>query len=117
MKKKGKTLLLISMIIGIAYLIYSFYYWGGANASTAASDTEAIGTGLATVIVMPHLILTGIAVIFNVLAFFLYNRPFALVAGILYTVALAVFPPYFMFVIIEMILCYIAFAKMKKNES
>ena len=111
-KKKMSKLLLISLVIGIAYLIYSFNYWG--NASDVTETAEQIGAGIATVLVMPHLIFTALAVIFNALGCFLKKRGFALTGAILYTVALVLFPMYFMFVIIEMIFSYIAFAKMKK---
>lgn len=77
---------------------------------------EQIGAGIATVVVMPHLICTTLAVIFNGLGLFLRKRGFALTGAILYTVALVLFPVYFMFVIVEMILSYIGFAKMKKVE-
>ena len=113
MKRKGKVLLLIALILGVGYCIYSFSYWSGVG-SRAATDSEAIGAGIASMLVLPHLVVVGIAVLFNILAFFMYNRPFALVAAILYTVGLALFPAYFMFVIVEMVLCYIAFAKMKQ---
>ena len=113
--RKGKVLLIIALIIGAAYLIYSFNYWGGVS-SQAATSTQQAGAGIATALVMPHIVMVGLAVIFNALAFFLYNKPFALVAAILYTVALVLFPMYFMFVIIEMILCYIAFARMEKKN-
>ena len=113
MKRKGKVLLLIALIIGAAYCIYSISYWSGAT-SSATSDTEAIGAGIASMLVLPHLVMVGLAVVFNALAFFMYNKPFALVAAIMYTVGLALFPAYAMFVIVEMVLCYIAFARMKK---
>ena len=115
-KKKGRVLLLISLIIGLIYGIYIISYFGGA-VSGSASGAEQVGAGIATALVTPHIVMTWIGVIFNALAFFMYNRPFALVAAILYTVAMVVFPLYFMFVIVEMILCYIAFAKMKKTEN
>ena len=92
MKQKLSKTLLISFIIGVLYLIYSAVYWSGATANTA-DTAEQIGAGIATVVVMPHLICTA-----------------------LYTVALVLFPVYFMFVIVEMILSYIGFAKMKKAE-
>lgn len=113
-KKKRSVLLLIAGIIGIAYIIYSIAYWSGANTGTGDA-AEAIGAGIATALVMPHLVCTGVAVIFNVLAWAMNNRPFALVAGILYAVALVMFFAYFMFVIIEMVLCFVAFARMKKT--
>ena len=113
-KQKMSKLLLISLIIGVAYLAYSFNYWGGA-VDSGVDTAEQIGTGLATALVMPHLVFTALAVIFNALGLFLKKRGFALVGAILYTVALVLFPIYFMFVIIEMIFSYIAFAKMKNK--
>lgn len=112
-KKKLNKLLLISFIIGVLYLIYSAFYWSGA-ATSGANTAEQIGAGIATALVMPHLVMTVLAVIFNALGLFMHKRGFALTGAILYTVAIVLFPVYFMFVIVEMILSYIGFAKMKK---
>lgn len=112
-KEKLSKLLLISFIIGVLYLIYSASYWSGVGGGL--DSAEQIGAGVATVLVMPHLICTVLAVIFNGLGLFMRKRGFALTGAILYTVALVLFPMYFMFVIIEMILSYIGFAKMKKH--
>ncbi|WP_317395690.1 hypothetical protein [Blautia hydrogenotrophica] len=112
-KKKLSKLLLISFIIGVLYLIYSAFYWSGA-ATSGANTAEQIGAGIATALVMPHLVMTVLAVIFNALGLFMHKRGFALTGAILYTVAIVLFPVYFMFVIVEMILSYIGFAKMKK---
>ncbi len=111
--KKSK-LLLVSLIIVVAYLIYSASYWSGAVSGTEGS--EAAGAAIASVLVMPHLICTGIGALFNALGFFMNKRAFALVAGILYSVAMVLFPPYFFFVLIEAVLCYVAYAKMKPKE-
>ena len=109
---KGKSkLLLVSFIIGLAYLVYLIVYFGSLNGETSS---EQIGQALATAMVMPHMILIGLAVIFNGLGCFLNKRGFALTGAILYAVAMIVFIPYFMFVIIEMILSFVGFAKMKK---
>jgi len=113
-KKKLSKLLLISFIIGVAYLLYSIVYWSGA-AGAGETTAEQVGAGIATVLVMPHLIVTALAVLFNALGLFMHKRGFALTGAILYTVAIVLFPVYFMFVIIEMILSYIGFAKMPKN--
>lgn len=115
MKQKLSKTLLISFIVGVLYLVYSIFYWSGAASSTADA-AEQIGAGIATVVVMPHLICTTLAVIFNGLGLFLRKRGFALTGAILYTVAMVLFPAYFMFVIVEMILSYVGFAKMKKVE-
>lgn len=111
-KVKGRICLTISLIIGVMYIIYSINYWGGAN-TTQTDAFEALGTGMATAMVMPHLICTFLAVIFNALGLFMKKRGFALTGAILYSVALVLFPVYFMFVIIELILSFVGFARMK----
>ena len=113
-KNKLSKCLLISLIIGVAYWIYSASYWTG-TAGSGANTAEQLGSGIATALVMPHLVCTALAVIFNALGLFMKKRGFALTGAILYTVALVLFPMYFIFVIIEMILSYIGFAKMKKE--
>lgn len=113
-KKKGRILLFLALIVGIAYLIYSFSYWSGAVTNSATSS-EQVGASIASAVVLPHVIAEALAVLFNAIAALFYSRGFALTAAILYTVSLVLFPPYFMFVVIEMILCYVAFALMKKK--
>lgn len=100
MKQKLSKCLLISFILGVLYLIYSATYWSG-TAGSGANTAEQVGSGLATIIVMPHLIFTALAVIFNGLGLFMKKRGFALTGAILYTVALVLFPVYFMFVIVQ----------------
>lgn len=106
--------LLISLILGVAYVIYSIVYWSGAIGS-GANAAEQIGTGIASMLVMPHIAFVVLAVIFNALALFVKKQGFALTGAILYSVALVLFPLYFIFVIIQMILSYIGFAKSKKQ--
>lgn len=113
MKKKRSVLLLIAAIIGVAYILYSISYWTGANSGSTDTAT-AVGAGLATALVFPHLICTGLAVVFNILGWAMSHRGFALTAGILYAVAMILFPFYFMFVLIEAVLCFIGFARLKK---
>ena len=108
--------ILIAFVLSAAYLGYSAAYWMGAN-SDAGSSAEAAGAAIASVLVMPHLVCTLIAEIFNALAFFLQKRGFALVAGILYAVAMVLFPTYFFFVIIQTVLCFVGYALMKKPQS
>lgn len=113
-KKKVNKLLLISFVLGAAYIIYAVFYWSGAFGSSE-TGAEQVGSGLAIALVMPHLIASVLAVLFNALGLFMRKRGFALAGAILYTVALALFPVYFMFVVVEMILSYIGYAKMKKE--
>ncbi len=115
MKDKNK-LLLVSLVLGAAYMIYSIVYWSGVG-SDAATDAEAAGTALATMLVMPHLVCTFVAVVFNALGLFMNKRGFALVGAILYAVAMVLFVAYFMFVVVEMVLSFVAFAQMKKADA
>lgn len=112
MKTKKSKCLLISWILGVLYVLYLIGYIVNTNASMTET-AEAIGAGIATVIIMPHLICTVLAVIFNILGWAMNKRGFALTGAILYTVALVLMPLYFMFVIIQMILSYVGFAKLK----
>lgn len=110
--KKKSALLLISAILGVIYAVYSIIYWAGAVGST--SGAEAIGAGIATALVMPHMICAVLAAIFNVLGWALNSRGLALTGAILYAVAAVLFPIYAFFVLVQMILSFIGFAKLKK---
>lgn len=114
-KKYGYIPLLISAGIGMFYICFSIPYW--MNSQTGVNDVfEAIGVGIAATMVLPHLICAILAVIFNVLATLIMKPGFALTGAILYAVSMVLFLPYFMFVIIEMILSFVGFARMKKNK-
>lgn len=109
--KKSK-LLLASSIIGTVYLIYLIFYFTN-NFIISKDGAEIIGAGLAAALVTPHIVCVGIAVIFNWLGWALKVRWGALVAGIMYAVSMVCMFLYAVFVLIEMIFCFIAFAKMK----
>ena len=113
---KRSILLLIAAIIGTAYAIYLVTYFGNGAAS-GGTDAEVIGRGIATLLVLPHIVLTIVATIFAWLGFFFKFKWAALVAGICYAVAMVCFLMYFMFVIVEMILSFIAYARMKKQDA
>ena len=112
---KGRIVMLIAALIGTAYLIYLISYFTG-SVNNAAEDAEAIGSALATVMVTPHMIFVGIAALMSWLSVFSKLSGFALAAGIVYLVAIIVFPMYFMFVIIEAILSFIGYARMRKSK-
>lgn len=111
MKKKKSTLLLISAILGALYAIYIVVYFAGAGAGS--NGAEAIGVGIATALVMPHMICAVLAAIFNWLGWAMSSRGFSLTGAILYAVAAVLFPIYAMFVIVQMILSFIGFARLK----
>lgn len=112
LKKKHSVCLLISALLGLAYAIYLFVYFGGALFSSSDSF-ELLGTSIARYIVAPHMACVIIAVIFNILGFVSNHRGFALTGAIAYTVAIPVLLLYTPFVILQAILSFVGFANLK----
>ena len=112
--KKKNVLLLISAILGILYAVYIVVYF--MSGSDSASTAEAIGAGTAAIIVMPHMICATLAAIFNTLGWSMNSRGFALTGAILYSVAAVLFPLYALFVVIQIVLSFVGFAQLKKNQ-
>lgn len=110
-KKKRSALLLISAILGVLYAVYIVSYFAGS--SIGSSGAEAIGVGIATALVIPHMLFAVLAAIFNVLGWSMSSRGFALTGAILYAVAAVMFPMYAMFVLIQMVLSFVGFARLK----
>ncbi len=109
--KKSK-LLLAAGIIGTLYLIYLISYF--TNAVSSTDGAEAIGAGIATALVMPHMVCVIIAVIFNWLGWAFKARWGALVAGIMYAVSIGIFSFGILRlsgVLLAMIFCFVVFAK------
>ena len=111
MKNLNKCLL-VSFVLGVLYAVYIVAYFGGAIGGS--EGTEQAGAAIATALVTPHMVCTVLAVIFNGLGLFMNKRGFALTGAILYAVAMVMFIPYFMFIIIQIILSFVGFSKMKK---
>lgn len=113
-KEKKNKLALISWVLSLGYVIYLISHFGGGVGSTTGA--EQAGAALATALVFPHMLTVAIGLIFNMLGYFLNKRGFILVGAILYSVSILLFMVYFMFVIIQMVLSYIAFGQMKKQS-
>lgn len=110
--KKSK-LLLVSWVLTLVYLVYiivSVVAYGDSGDSN-----EQAGAAIAFVLMIPHLFLALIGLIFNILGWSMNKGGFALTGGILYTVAMFLFIPYFFFLIIQTVISYIAFAKISKS--
>lgn len=112
---KRSKLLLVSAIIGTAYFVYLVVHF--TSGIDSADTAEAIGSGLAAALVTPHMVCVGIAALFSWLGWALKARWAALVGGIMYAVSMVCMFIYAMFVVVEMVLCFIAFAKMKQVPS
>lgn len=109
-KKRSKSFF-TSIILATIYLIYIISYFYGI---LGQGDTaEQIGSGLATALVTPHIVVLAISVMFGWLAFGLSSSGFALTASILYTVAGVMFIPYIFFVIPSIILGFVGYANQK----
>lgn len=114
---KRSKILLVSGIVGALYMIYIIYHCvSSSSALNSADAAEAIGTGIGIALLIPHVVITVFAVIFNWLGWGFKLRWSALVGAILYCVAGAFMPIYIPYVLCQIVLSFIAFAKMKKKE-
>ncbi|NFG95638.1 benzylsuccinate synthase [Clostridium sporogenes] len=111
MFKKRSKAFFTSIILATIYLIYIISYFYGILGD--GDTAEQIGSGLATALVTPHIIVLAISVMFGWLAFGLSSSGFALTASILYTVAGVMFIPYIFFVIPSIILGFVGYANQK----
>ena len=112
--KKKSVLLLISWVLGLFYAGYLIAHFGG-GITGAGSDGELLGAAIATTIVGPHMICVIVAVIFNLIGWARSARWAALTGAILYAVSMVLFPMYFMFTLIQTVLSFVGFAKLKKG--
>ncbi|MEF9892606.1 MAG: hypothetical protein RR738_04690 [Anaerorhabdus sp.] len=110
---KKNICLIVSFVLGLIYMIYLVFHFFGSIANTTGA--EQVGVGLATAIVMPHMIFVLIGVIFNGVSIFTNNKWLALTGAIGYSISLILFPLYFLFVIVQIILSYIGFAQLLRN--
>ncbi|MFZ2258087.1 MAG: hypothetical protein WAV55_08115 [Clostridiaceae bacterium] len=115
MKTKRSKLALIALLLSGAYVVYLFTYFTGGVSSAAQDSSEQLGMAIATTLVLPHFIVTLLGVLFNALGYFMRSRGFILVGAILYAVAMFFFIPYFMFLVIQTVLMFVSYARMKKT--
>jgi hypothetical protein len=105
----------IAALLATAYSIYSMLYWGGVVGQTESMDAgEAIGAGLATIIVLPHLIVTVLGALFGVIAFFIRSPGLILTSAILYSVAAVLFFLYALFLVPSIVLGFVGYSNQKK---
>jgi hypothetical protein len=100
-------------LIAVAYGIYAITYWAGTNSSTT-DDAEAIGAGIATLLVLPHLFVTWLGIIFGLIGFFTRKTGFQLTAAILYAVGAVLFIIYAVFLLPSIVLGFVGYSSQKK---
>jgi hypothetical protein len=112
MFEKRSKVMLVANVLGSIYAIYLMAYFFGSVGSTEGA--EQVGAGLATAIIMPHLVLIVLSALFGFLGFFLRKDGFNLTSGILYSVATALFLLYFMFTVPLVVLSFVGYSKQKQ---
>ena len=111
MLKKTRNLLIAAIVITVLVLGYYISYFSGA-----VSQDEIAGS-IASLLVLPHGIAVAIALLFNILGLVMKSKGFIMTSGILYLVSIIFMPIYFMFVLIQAVLCFIAYGQQKKFVS
>lgn len=96
----------------IAYILFAWFTIITMPDST--SSAEAIGTGIAMMVILPHLIIATIGAIFNIIGLKLDKKGFILTSVILYTIAIVLCIFWAFLLIPGMIFMWIGYAKMKK---
>ena len=112
MFERRSKILFAANVLGIVYGIYLMIHFLGSIGSTEGA--EQIGAGLATAIIMPHLVLIVLSALFGFLGFFMRKDGFNLTSGILYCVATALFLFYFMFTVPLIVLSFVGYSKQKQ---
>lgn len=112
---KKSNFLLISGIIGIIYIFFLIL-----NFSIIPLYSENFSDNILNwvykIILIPHILFIQAAIIFTWIGYFLNLKWCALVSGILYSMSTLLKFTHFPFLLIQIILCFVAFSKMKNSE-
>lgn len=111
MTKRSK-ILFIATALSTIYTVYLFSYFFGTT--TSSEGAEAVGSAIATALVMPHAITFLVGAVFGWIGYLAKATWSALVAAILYAVATLLFLAYFMFGVPILVLGFVGYAKQKK---
>ena len=104
--RKGRFVGFLAFALTLAYAIYIAMYFRDVS-------METLSGFVATSIVMPHLVCVFLSVIFSAVGLFGWKRWGMLVAGILLSVSAALMLTYLPMVVVQAILCFIAYIRMK----
>ncbi len=111
MEKRSKILLTATALATI-YVVYLISYFFGETASSEGA--EAVGSAIATALVMPHMIMFLIGAVFGWIGVLGRKSWAALVGAILYSVGTLFFLMYAMFGVPILVLGFIGYGKQKK---
>lgn len=113
--KNKSALLLVAGILGLLYTVYLIAYFAGA-VGDAQTGSETLGAAIAGTLVTPHAVCVGLATVFSFVAWAVSSRALALTSGILFAVSIVLFPPYFMFVVLQTVFAFVGFARLPKKS-
>jgi hypothetical protein len=100
-KGRSKSLF-VGTVIALLYTIYIIGYMASTGEAVSSDDSaEAVGTGLAMLLILPHVTLTVVGTLFGVIAFF-------------WAVAAATFILYAAFLIPSIVLGFVGYTAQKK---
>lgn len=120
--KKRSIMLLIALVIVVGYLVLQGSNYSESlkslepEAQTTEEAATQAGTAIGLTLLLPHVILVFLGAIFNAVGWLGKQRWAALTAAILYTVGGVLGFTNFLFLIIPMVLCYVAYGKSRPEK-
>ena len=120
---KRPIVLLIALIIGVAAVVFTFTYLDKNMAMVKDMDKDSmeaagksLGISIGVALATPHMIVAAVATAACGLAWLLKLRWAAILAGVLYAIALVLMLPWFYLVIVQMILCFIGAGNLGRQK-
>ncbi len=111
--KKNK-LLLLSLILGLLLTVVLTFLMMSLLSPSEVIIQEIFNAGI-FYMVRTYFIVVCFAVLFNGLGWGFNNKILALIGGVMYIIAMSLYPSYFFFTLIQSVLSFIAFIMMRKK--
>ena len=113
MNKKRSKLLLVTNVFGVAVTFLLVMYF--ACGITSGNEGEQVGAIIGTAIVLPYMLSMVLANLFGIIGYIYNTKGFIMASGVLYCVCMALFIPYFMFVMPQAIMSFVSYANVKRG--
>lgn len=114
-KTRRCLLLLITAVLGLAYVVYLIVYFSGISTAIPADDVAGftqLAAAFALRLVLPHIIAAGLAALLLLAGWWVNNKWLALAGALAYLAAILLFSLYWIFALPLMILSLAAFTVM-----
>lgn len=109
--KRSKTLF-VAALLGVLDIVFMLKALVETSVSAAPSEAATAGVAIGAALLLPHFAVVCLATLFAVLGWLFKGRWGALLGGIFFIVSMILMPPMILNVVLEAILCFIAFFKM-----